>query len=331
MFRKLLFLIVMMLTVMVSGCALRGVEDATVIEDVIATFQNESQQVENVEILESEKEEGTQNVYVSFEIRDPVYTGKRYYHLLYNYYDRGGWMMDQIQPYLEEKWYSEPVAAYHPQEDIIAYELFQNLNAKNKNERGFVFRSEVEDVFFRLWTSMADSVDRNPADYIKEIEYSDSLEENLCYTLVTVEAQSHALKIQETIKLTYEFSESSTCWLLKDKRSVGHKLDTVRSLEGSYLCSYPDGDRYVFTISEVSEEGYIKGISEEFGMMFGEPYHRKHEYEYCVNSVSTAACDCYKYHHSSHNTTSKLTFNKDYFNTGLTGVAGTTYKYATKQ
>ncbi len=325
---KLLFFIVALLVFVLSGCVSGSVGDDVVVNDVLTEFQNEYQKIENVEILESEKTEKAQNVYVSFNIINQEFEGNRYYQLLYNYYDRGGWMLDSVQPYLSDKWQTHPIKGYKTSKEMIAAELFNNM--ADKGERGFVLKGEIRDSFFNEWTRLADSKEKNPAEYITDVEYSESLDENLSYALVTIEAESYVLRIKERIRLTYKFSEEYMGWELIDRQSVEHTLRTVKPVEGTYQKVY-NKDTYMFTINNVSSDGYITGTLETRTMWSGEQEISKQEYKYRVNSVYNSNCECLKYHHSNHNSTSNLQFYKDCFTTGYGGgVVGTEYEYLCK-
>lgn len=272
---KIVFLIAIMLAFVLSGCVLGNVKDKMVVKDILAEFQNEYQKIENIEIIKSDKKEKTENVYVSFELQNQVFEAKRYYQLTYDYYDRGGWMLNGVNPYQENRWEIYPIKGYEPSKDIIAEELFVAYNAwaggsSNYRNRGFILSSKISNAFFKNWTLEADRKDKNPAEYITNIEYIDEHKNNLSYAVVTIETESYVLKITEKIKIMYEFSPTNEIWECTDMQSIEHKMENIKAIEGNYEDE--------FRIDKFLSDGYIMAT------------YDGQSYKYRVDSVYMGGC-----------------------------------------
>lgn len=124
---KKLCLLIILLCLILTGCGAKAKDNQAIIEDIMSSQIlpiDSSTQITDLEIIQRQttKSEKTDWVFVQVNghVQQVEFTAQ--YELSYEYFDQGGWILQNIQPYQQEVW-----TIQCPEQDRLAEDLTRML------------------------------------------------------------------------------------------------------------------------------------------------------------------------------------------------------------
>ena len=106
---KRVWLMMLLICLLLAGCGMEVKDEQAIMEDILAEdviLKDYRPQIIWMEIIQRQtnKDDKTDRVFVQLEGRVEAESFTCQYALCYEYFDQGGWILQDIQPYMQEEW-----------------------------------------------------------------------------------------------------------------------------------------------------------------------------------------------------------------------------------
>lgn len=248
----------MLLVCLCSSCKyMPQITEDKICNDLRQYFSDKEYEIRDVTIERSQRNEKTERIDISLSIVSDKYTGKQYFTLIYGYYDRGGWMIDECKENKSENWDVTPNYAPEIDKKTITKNIFYRTNIisdwrKMRNGYGL----KVKDAHFVDWTFDTKSDVGSSDKYIDNVKETALFDENQYIADIDISAHSELMDIYETIRFEWHFDEREYKWSKPTVKSIDHSVKMNRDLVGTYQAVLNSSD-HVVRINKVSDKGEI--------------------------------------------------------------------------
>ena len=277
------------------GCGRGKVGERQIKEDLNNRFSEQQFVVDDikVDLVKHEKNRSLYNITV--KMTTPNSTAERMYRILYNYYDVGGWVMDELFEINTGDWKAVPTK-FDVSNEKIAEIIFGTTLA----EGGCLVRgqaslgSSIANVYYFDWTDGAVS-DRKTEEYIDWVDKGE-IDNGKISTRVQCSAKSSKWKIIEEFLLCWEFNKGKLQWEFCTAESVRNDIEFYEDIEGKYWTPGINGNKESMTVKNIDGElkiedntsvGWIvggdrKGRIEITGLFKGKIYDGNGNWDYSI-------------------------------------------------
>ena len=107
--RKSFFVIILLFMTIVCGCSSRTVSEKQIIEDLKIEFAENNYIIEDISIDLHSKDKKHNVIELTANIKSDVAKIIRMYRLSYDYYEGGGWVLNNCQEIKRELWSASPL------------------------------------------------------------------------------------------------------------------------------------------------------------------------------------------------------------------------------
>ena len=224
---SIVLIFVLALILLLCGCGRGKVGERQLKEDLNNRFLEQQFIVDDVKIDLAKHEKNTSLYNITVNMTTPNANVERMYRVLYNYYDVGGWIMEDVIEINTEDWKAEPIKF------DVSNEKIADIIFSKSNSGGFYLKVGGNQ-YFDKWT-VGFSDEKSPESFIDNVFYEekDIKSGNLQLT-VSCSARSNAWEIREMFLLEWEYNIKVLEWEYICGESIKHEQKISESIEGTY-------------------------------------------------------------------------------------------------
>ena len=217
------------LIVLMCGCGQGKVGERQIKKDLNSRFSEQQFIVDSVKI-DLAKHEKSMSLYdITVKLTTPNSTADRMYRVLYNYYDVGGWVMDDMFEINTENWKAEPTKF-----DVSNEKIGEMIFTRDTHRKGFfISKKIIPNVKFNEWTQDTGTVDVKPEEYIDWVSDYGIKDGNIS-TGIQCSAESSKWKITENFLLNWRFNNKTLKWEFVSGESIDNDVEFFDGIEGNY-------------------------------------------------------------------------------------------------
>lgn len=249
----LLFVFLVVVMVVIFGCSTNTINPKRIKEDLTIKFSDENLVVEDVSIDLAKNDNKSQAIFVTLKMKSNIAILMRKYELLYEYYDVGGWILDDCIPVEQDQWTANLFTSPTISDETICDILF-----KKSNIGGYYINNSIEGTHFTSWTS-GSGLDLPSTNYLTGRQEQVEFLEQAPQTTITVDCSTFTdeLTINEVFKLYFELDVVSLEWIFKSGKSIQYDYCFSSEVLGRYV---DDDSGDTINVTGTENQLFVSGI-----------------------------------------------------------------------
>ncbi len=213
---------------LLCGCGRGKVGERQIKEDLNNKFSEQQFIVDSVKIDLAKYEKNMSLYDITVKMTTPNANVERMYRVLYNYYDVGGWVMDELLEINTGDWKAIPTKF-----DVSNEKIAEIIFTKDTHRNGFFINKKIiPNVKFNAWTQDT-SGDRKAEEYIDWVSDYGIKDDSISIG-VQCSAKCSKWEIAERFMLNWCFNKTTLKWEFVSGESIENDIEFFDGVEGIY-------------------------------------------------------------------------------------------------